>query len=181
MKWMIASDLHGSAPACRALLAAFRREGADRLLLLGDILYDGPRNDLPEGYDPKEVIELLNACADSICSVRGNCDAEVDQMVLRFPLLADYLLLPVEKHLIFATHGHVYNADNLPPLRPGDVLLHGHTHLAACEPREGYTYCNPGSVSLPKGGEAPGYMTLGGTVLTWKTLATGAVLRALTL
>ena len=181
MKWMIASDLHGSAPACRELLSAFRREGADRLLLLGDLLYHGPRNDLPAGYDPKAVIALLNGCAGSIYCVRGNCDAEVDQMVLDFPIMADYLLLPVGEKLIFATHGHVYNADNLPPLRPGDVLLHGHTHLSACEAREGYTYCNPGSVALPKGGEAPGYMTLGGTVLTWKTLATGAVQRTIAL
>ena len=149
MKWMIASDLHGSERACREMLAAFQREGADRLLLLGDILYHGPRNDLPEGYAPKAVIEALNGYADRIYCVRGNCDAEVDQMVLRFPIMADYLLLPVGERLIFATHGHVYNADNLPPLRPGDVLLHGHTHLSACEVREGSTSCNPGSVALP--------------------------------
>lgn len=181
MKWMIASDLHGSERWCRALLDAFRREGADRMLLLGDVLYHGPRNDLPEGYDPRAVIGLLNEQADRIYCVRGNCDAEVDQMVLRFPILADYLLLPVGERLIFATHGHVYNETNLPPLRPGDVLLHGHTHVAACEAREGFIYCNPGSVALPKGGAAPGYMTLKDSVLTWKTLADGAVLRAMAL
>jgi len=181
MKWLIASDLHGAAPACRALLAAFRRESADRMLLLGDVLYHGPRNDLPEGYDPKAVIALLNECKDRIYCVRGNCDAEVDQMVLAFPILADYLLLPVGERMIFATHGHVYNETNPPPLRPGDVLLHGHTHVAACETRAGFIYCNPGSVALPKGGAAPGYMTLRDAVLTWKTLADGAVLRALAL
>ena len=179
MKWMIASDLHGSARYCREMLAAFHREGADRLLLLGDVLYHGPRNDLPEEYDPKAVIALLNEYKDRIYCVRGNCDAEVDQMVLEFPILADYLLLPVEKQLIFATHGHVYNEDNLPPLRPGDVLLHGHTHVAACEARDGYIYCNPGSLALPKGGAEPGYMTLAGNVLTWKTLAAGAVQRTI--
>ena len=124
MKWMIASDLHGSAFYCKKMIKAFERERADRLLLLGDLLYHGPRNDLPEGYAPKEVIPLLNGLKPALLCVRGNCDAEVDQMVLDFPILADYAVLPVGRRLVYATHGHVHNLKNLPPLVPGDVLLH---------------------------------------------------------
>lgn len=170
MKWMIASDIHGSAKWCRELLAAFDREQADRLLLLGDILYHGPRNDLPEEYAPKEVIALLNARKDRLACVRGNCDCEVDQMVLEFPVLADYCLLPVGEHLVYATHGHVYNESNLPPLMPGDILLHGHTHIPCCNRHETYTYLNPGSVSIPKEQSPHGYMILEGTKFTWKTM-----------
>lgn len=170
MKWMIASDIHGSAKWCRELLAAFDREQADRLLLLGDILYHGPRNDLPEEYAPKEVIALLNARKDRLACVRGNCDCEVDQMVLEFPVLADYCLLPVGEHLVYATHGHVYNESNLPPLMPGDILLHGHTHIPCCNRHETYTYLNPGSVSIPKEQSPHGYMILEETKFTWKTM-----------
>ena len=170
MKWMIASDIHGSAKWCRELLAAFDREQADRLLLLGDILYHGPRNDLPEEYAPKEVIALLNARKDRLACVRGNCDCEVDQMVLEFPVLADYCLLSVGEHLVYATHGHVYNESNLPPLMPGDILLHGHTHIPCCNRHETYTYLNPGSVSIPKEQSPHGYMILEGTKFTWKTM-----------
>ena len=123
MKWMIASDLHGAAGFVRRLLERFEQEGADRLLLLGDILYHGPRNDLPPEYAPKEVIALLTPYKDRIFCVRGNCDTEVDQMVLPFPILADYAVLSQGNRLIYATHGHVYNPQNLPPLQPGDVLL----------------------------------------------------------
>ena len=170
MKWMIASDIHGSAKWCRELLAAFDREQADRLLLLGDILYPGPRNDLPEEYAPKEVIALLNARKDRLACVRGNCDCEVDQMVLEFPVLADYCLLAVGEHLVYATHGHVYNESNLPPLMPGDILLHGHTHIPCCNRHETYMYLNPGSVSIPKEQSPHGYMILEGTKFTWKTM-----------
>jgi len=171
MKWLIASDIHGSALYCRQLLSAWDREGADRLLLLGDVLYHGPRNDLPPEYDPKQVISLLNARQNSILCVRGNCDTEVDQMVLAFPILADYALLPLGKRLIFATHGHVYNLGRLPPLHPGDILLHGHTHVPACQRQEGITYLNPGSVSIPKENSPHSYMTLQGERFAWKTLA----------
>ena len=180
LKLMIASDLHGSALYCQRMTEAFRQEGANRLLLLGDILYHGPCNDLPEGYAPRQVIAMLNEMKDQIYCVRGNCDAEVDQMVLGFPILAEYLLLPVGDRLIFATHGHVFNETNLPPLQPGDILLHGHTHVAACVEHERYTYCNPGSIALPKGGGAHSYMTLEGTTLVWKTLD-GTVMRTLEL
>ena len=171
MKWMIASDLHGSAVYCRRMIEAFEREDADRLLLLGDLLYHGPRNDLPEGYAPKEVISMLNGMKPKLLCVRGNCDAEVDQMVLDFPILADYAVLPVGQRLVYATHGHVHNLKNLPPLAPGDILLHGHTHIPAwTEFGEENLYLNPGSLSIPKEGSAHSYMTLEGKTFRWKTL-----------
>lgn len=170
MKWLIASDLHGSAFYCEKLLAAFRRERADRMLLLGDILYHGPRNDLPDGYAPKKVIELLNERKNDILCVRGNCDTEVDQMVLQFPIMADYAALTVESRLIYATHGHIYNNNHLPPLHSGDVLLHGHTHIPTCESFETHIYINPGSVSIPKGSSPHSYMTFDGTTFHWKNM-----------
>ena len=182
MKWMIASDLHGSAYYCRKMLEAFEREGADRLFLLGDLLYHGPRNDLPREYAPKEVIPLLNGKKEKLLCVRGNCDAEVDQMVLEFPVLADYAVLPVGRRLIYATHGHIYNVKNLPPLAPGDVLLHGHTHVPAwIEFGQGNLYLNPGSVSIPKENSPHSYMTLEGNTMQWKELESSAVFHELTL
>ena len=182
MKWMIASDLHGSAYYCRKMLVAFEREGADRLFLLGDLLYHGPRNDLPREYAPKEVIPLLNGKKEKLLCVRGNCDAEVDQMVLEFPVLADYAVLPVGQRLIYATHGHIYHVKNLPPLAPGDVLLHGHTHVPAwTEFGQGNLYLNPGSVSIPKENSPHSYMTLEGNTMQWKELESSAVFHELTL
>ena len=182
MKWMIASDLHGSAYYCRKMLEAFEREGADRLFLLGDLLYHGPRNDLPREYVPKEVIPLLNEKKEKLLCVRGNCDAEVDQMVLEFPVLADYAVLPVGQRLIYATHGHIYHVKNLPPLAPGDVLLHGHTHVPAwTEFGQGNLYLNPGSVSIPKENSPHSYMTLEGNTMQWKELESSAVFHELTL
>lgn len=182
MKWMIASDLHGSAYYCRKMLEAFEREGADRLFLLGDLLYHGPRNDLPREYAPKEVILLLNGKREKLLCVRGNCDAEVDQMVLEFPVLADYAVLPVGRRLIYATHGHIYHVNNLPPLTPGDVLLHGHTHVPAwTEFGQGNLYLNPGSVSIPKENSPHSYMTLEGNTMQWKELESSAVFHELTL
>ena len=182
MKWMIASDLHGSAYYCRQMLEAFEREGADRLFLLGDLLYHGPRNDRPREYAPKEVIPLLNGKKEKLLCVRGNCDAEVDQMVLEFPVLADYAVLPVGRRLIYATHGHIYHVKNLPPLAPGDVLLHGHTHVPAwTEFGQGNLYLNPGSVSIPKEDSPHSYMTLEGNTMQWKELESSAVFHELTL
>ena len=182
MKWMIASDLHGSAYYCRKMLEAFEREGADRLFLLGDLLYHGPRNDLPREYAPKEVILLLNGKREKLLCVRGNCDAEVDQMVLEFPVLADYAVLPVGQRLIYATHGHIYHVKNLPPLAPGDVLLHGHTHVPAwTEFGQGNLYLNPGSVSIPKENSPHSYVTLEGNTMQWKELESSAVFHELTL
>ena len=170
MKLMIASDIHGSAYYCLEMLDAMKKECPDRLLLLGDILYHGPRNDLPREYNPKKVIELLNARKQDILCVRGNCDTEVDQMVLEFPILADYCVIAEEKQLIYATHGHMFHEDHLPPLHKGDILLHGHTHVPKCAEHEDYTYMNPGSVSIPKEGSWHGYMILENGHFLWKDL-----------
>lgn len=150
MKLMIASDIHGSAYYCDKMLEAYKREGADKLLLLGDILYHGPRNDLPKGYEPKKVIEMLNNVKTELLCVRGNCDTEVDQMVLDFPVLAEYCILYLKDRMVFATHGHHFNPDNKPGIKKGDILLNGHTHVPAWEEREDFIYVNPGSVSIPK-------------------------------
>ena len=139
------------------MLDAFEKEGAERLLLLGDLLYHGPRNDLPKEYAPKQVIPMLNSMKDKIYAVRGNCEAEVDQMVLEFPVMADYCILALDGRTFYATHGHVYNQNNLPPLSTGDILIHGHTHVLKTEQMEGYTLLNPGSVSIPKEGNPPTY------------------------
>ena len=170
MKLMIASDIHGSATYCRQLLEAYRTEAPDRLLLLGDLLYHGPRNDLPDGYAPKEVIELLNGIAENLLCVRGNCEAEVDQMVLKFPVLADYAWLDVNGLRIFATHGHHFGKTNPPPLQSGDILLCGHTHVSDCERFAHYTYLNPGSVSIPKENTPHSYMVLEDRTFLWKKL-----------
>ena len=173
MKWLIASDIHGSAHFCRKLTAHFAAEHADRLLLLGDLLYHGPRNDLPRDYDPKEVIAMLNSIAPKLLCVRGNCDCEVDQMVLQFPILADYAVLDAGERLIYATHGHVYNPEKLPPLKTGDILLFGHTHIPFHAEKDGILCLNPGSVSIPKESSAHGYMTYEDGIFRWKTLAGG--------
>ena len=170
MKWLIASDIHGSAYYCKKLIEAYKREKADKILLLGDVLYHGPRNDLPKEYAPKEVIAMLNALENEIISVRGNCDTEVDQMVLNFPVLADYAILTAENHMIYATHGHVYNNEKLPPIHKGDVLLHGHTHVPVCEEYQTHIYMNPGSVSIPKENSPHSYMTFDGVRFEWKDL-----------
>ena len=170
MKLLIASDIHGSFRYCEELLQAYDREQAERMLLLGDILYHGPRNDLPEQYAPKKVIEALNERKNDILCVRGNCDTEVDQMVLAFPIMGDYALICAEKSRIYATHGHVYYPDHLPPLQKGDILLYGHTHIPAWESRGGILCLNPGSVSIPKNHSSRGYMTLGDGIFEWKTL-----------
>lgn len=173
MKLMIASDIHGSSYYCQLLVETFHKEKADKLLLLGDILYHGPRNDLPKDYAPKEVITMLNGIKDRLLCVRGNCDTEVDQMVLDFPILADYAILLTGAHTIYATHGHKYNEDNLPPLQKGDILLHGHTHVPGFVEREGYVYMNPGSVSIPKENSKHSYMIVEENTFTWHDLEDG--------
>lgn len=170
MKLMIASDIHGSAYYCRRLIQAYEKEQADKLLLLGDILYHGPRNDLPREYAPKQVITMLNDISGEILCVRGNCDTEVDQMVLDFPILADYCILYHHNTMIFATHGHRFNESSLPKLKEGDILLHGHTHIPACSQHEHYTYLNPGSVSIPKEDSPNSYLILEDGAFLWKTL-----------
>lgn len=158
MKLFIASDIHGSAYWCGKMLEAFKKSGAEKLILLGDILYHGPRNDLPRNYAPKEVISMLNPLKDKILCVRGNCDTEVDQMVLNFPVLADYALIYADEKTIFATHGHKWNCDNLPPLTQNGVLLCGHTHIPIIKDIGNYTYVNPGSVSIPKENSEHSYL-----------------------
>ncbi|MBO4888125.1 MAG: phosphodiesterase [Firmicutes bacterium] len=176
MKYFIASDIHGSAAWCRKMLEAFEKEQADRLILLGDVLYHGPRNNLPDEYDPPKVIEMLNPLKNRILAICGNCDSAVDQMVLQFPIMADYaiLSLPGEDDqpdaLVYLTHGHVWNENHLPPLCEGDILLHGHTHVPVVREHESYTYINPGSVAIPKDGSWHGYMILENGEFIWKSL-----------
>ena len=170
MKWFIASDIHGSAYYCEKMLEDYKRENADRLLLLGDILYHGPRNDLPRNYAPKKVIAMLSPLKNEIFSVRGNCDCEVDQMVLPFPVLADYSVLDLKERLVFATHGHIFGEEHPLPMKEGDILLSGHTHVPRCEEKNGFVFMNPGSVSIPKETSAHGHLTLENGVFLCKKL-----------
>lgn len=170
-KFMIASDIHGDAAVAQTLLERFAESGADRLVLLGDILYHGPRNDLPAGYAPKRVIELLNGVKEHILAVRGNCDTEVDQMVLSFPILADYAYISVDGLSIFATHGHNFNTEKRPPLRKGEILLHGHTHVPVVVPfGDENIYINPGSASIPKENSPKSYMIYENRRFSFRTL-----------
>ena len=173
MKYMFASDIHGSAHYCRKMLEVYRQSGAERLILLGDLLYHGPRNDLPQEYAPKQVIAMLNEYKNEIIAVRGNCEAEVDQMVLEFPVLADYCLLNIDGHDFFATHGHHFSADSLPPMKKGGIFLQGHTHVPMCEERGGILCLNPGSVSIPKNGSERGYIVYESNKFTRKSLDGG--------
>ena len=157
MKYLFASDIHGSAYYCRKLLEAYRQSGAGRLILLGDLLYHGPRNDLPKEYAPKEVIAMLNGYKQEICTVRGNCEAEVDQMVLEFPVLSEFGVVFADELTLYMLHGHK-NLDL--PVLPGDILLCGHTHVPAVRKDGEHYYVNPGSVSIPKEGSCHGYMML---------------------
>ena len=158
MKLMIASDIHGSLYYAEKTVETYRVEKADKLILLGDLLYHGPRNDLPKDYNPKGVIALLNSIKNEILAVRGNCEAEVDQMVLEFPVMAEYMIMYLNDRMIFVTHGHKYNTANPPMLKDGDVLLHGHTHIQAMEKVDNYYYINPGSTSIPKNDNKSSYM-----------------------
>ena len=170
MKLLIASDIHGSAEYCRQLMNAVEKEAATKVLLLGDLLYHGPRNNLPVEYAPKEVAVMLNGIKEKLLCVRGNCDTEVDQMVLKFPVLADYAWLNINGLNLFATHGHLFGEDNPPPLSKGDILLCGHTHVSKCTNHGDYLYLNPGSVSIPKENTPNGYLILEEKTFTWKTL-----------
>ena len=174
MKYIIASDIHGSAFWCEKLLQAFENENADRLLLLGDLLYHGPRNDFPDDYAPKKVFAMLNAIKNKITAIRGNCDSEVDQMVLEFPMLADYALIDDNGKTLFLTHGHVYNKDIQPLLKAGDILFNGHFHTPERTAiKSGAIYANCGSTALPKDGTPHSYIVYEKGELTWKNLQTG--------
>ncbi|ABP61514.1 phosphodiesterase [Enterobacter sp. 638] len=160
MKLMFASDIHGSLPATERVLSLFEQSGAQWLIILGDVLNHGPRNALPEGYAPAQVADKLNQYAGEIIAVRGNCDSEVDQMLLHFPITAPWQQVLLENCRLFLTHGHLFGPDNLPALTTGDVLVYGHTHIPVAERRGEIMHFNPGSVSIPKGGHAPSYGVL---------------------
>ena len=181
MKWVIASDIHGCSSSTKRLIEIYEKEKAERFLFLGDILYHGPRNALPGEYDTFEVAQLLNRYAAQIYCVRGNCDAEVDQQVLEFPIVADYMQLPIEGKVFFATHGHHFGPNHLPPIGSADYLLCGHTHIPACEKIEDITYLNPGSTSIPKGGSKQSFILLDGNKLYWRHLDDNSTYREMTI
>ena len=167
MRFLIISDIHGATDAFQLAIDAFQREHADYFVLCGDYLYHGPRNMLPIGYDPADLAPLLNTQKEKILAVRGNCDAEVDQLMFEFPMMGDYAVLDAGTETFFLTHGHLWNENRLPPVGMGTVLAHGHTHVPelkqlAC----GLTIFNPGSVSLPKGGSERSFGYFDGERLT---------------
>lgn len=174
MKLMIASDIHGSSYYCEKLMERYEEEKPDKILLLGDLLYHGPRNALPDLYEPKSVIDMLNGIKENILCVRGNCDCDVDQMVLEFSIMAEYALLYVNDLTIYATHGHIHNQNKPFPGTRG-ILLCGHTHVPAIEECEGFVYLNPGSVSIPKKESRHSYMMLEGHTFVWKDVESGEV------
>lgn len=175
MKILIASDLHGSAKYTKQLLEAYHREKPDRILLLGDLLYHGPRNDLPADYDTRETIRILNSLKNEITAVRGNCDAEVDQMVLDFPIMNEYEQIEADGLRLFATHGHHYNSQNPPPFVEMDVLLNGHTHIPVIQHCDGFVFVNPGSVSIPKAGSDHSYAILENGKISLRSLSDGSI------
>ena len=166
MKIAFMSDIHGVPSALKVALSAAEALGFDRLALLGDLLYHGPRNGVPSFYDPEEVARMLNRYKDRIIAVRGNCDAEVDQMMFEFPMMSDYAILDAGVESFFLTHGHLWNERVLPPLGMGTVLAHGHTHIPETRRLQcGLTIFNPGSVALPKGGSSRSFGYFDGEAL----------------
>ncbi|MBO5940960.1 MAG: phosphodiesterase [Kiritimatiellae bacterium] len=167
MKILFLSDIHGVPSTLEQALAAAEPLGYDRLVLLGDLLYHGPRNGVPDFYDPVKVVKILNGLKDKIIAVRGNCDAEVDQMMFEFPMMGDYAVLELGKEKFFLTHGHLWNEFKLPPLGTGTILAHGHTHVPELKTLDcGLAVFNPGSVSLPKGGSSRSFGFFDGSKLT---------------
>nr|WP_319474444.1 phosphodiesterase [uncultured Sphaerochaeta sp.] len=180
MIYLFASDIHGSAYAMHTLLNIFQTTKASKLILLGDLLYHGPRNAFPYEYNPKEACRLQNSVKESLISVRGNCDSEVDQMVLEFPMLSDSAIMHLEQvddRLIYLHHGH----KELPPLVKGTIVISGHTHIPVAEERDGMFFINPGSVSLPKGGYPASYCLLEGNTFTIYELESGKEMMSLTI
>ena len=178
---LIASDIHGDANTAERLVEIYKASGAEKLLLLGDILYHGPRNDLPAGYAPKKVIELLNPLKNEILAVRGNCDTEVDQMVLDFQIMAEYAYLCVDTYSVLLTHGHQINKENA-NLNENEILIHGHTHVLCIEPfGKGNLYLNPGSTTYPKENNPPSYMIYENGVFEIKHLDSGEVIKKIDL
>ena len=177
MKLMIASDLHGSAYYVDALLHRRAEEKPEKLLLLGDILYHGPRNDLPREYDTKKCAALLNALEEAPLCIRGNCDGEVDQMILNFPVLAEFAAVFADGYTLYLTHGHHLDTA-AKTISEGDILLYGHTHVPAFEYKDGNYYVNPGSVSIPKENSRHSYLLFENGVFTWKDVETGETWRS---
>ncbi|MFV0439924.1 MAG: phosphodiesterase [Lachnospirales bacterium] len=175
MKIMFLSDIHGSMKYTKIGLEKFKEEKATHLVLLGDLMYHGPRNPLPEDYNPKEVAEALNEYKEFIIAVRGNCDSEVDQMLLDFPIMSDYTEILTTKYKVFATHGHVYSKENMPELKEGDVFIHGHFHLPMTDKVNGIYYLNPGSITLPKENNKNSYGILEGSNFYIKDLDGGTI------
>jgi hypothetical protein len=171
MKILIASDIHGSAEYAEHFLNIVKKESPDRIILLGDLLYHGPRNNLPADYDTKRTMEILNSLKDKITAVRGNCDSEVDQMVLNFPIMNTYEIIECDGIKFFATHGHHYNPECPPPFVEFDVMLNGHTHISKLTDCGDFYYANPGSTSIPKGGTVNSYMTFENGTLIIKKLS----------
>ncbi len=178
MKILIASDIHGSGYYCERLVERFSEEKSDRLILLGDILYHGPRNDLPREYDPKKVISLLGPLSDRIFCIKGNCDSEVDGMVLKFPIESDFAAIFAGEHMMYLTHGHKIRDDHK---SMNCILINGHTHVPIAEKNEGLIHLNPGSVSIPKENSPHSYMTFDGKTFLWKNVETGEVYKELSL
>ncbi|MBR4892404.1 MAG: phosphodiesterase [Clostridia bacterium] len=170
MKLLIASDIHGSLYYSNELKKAIDNENPDKIILLGDLLYHGPRNNLPCDYQPKEVINFLNTYKEKILCARGNCDTEVDQMVLNFPIMSDYLVLMVDGICFYFSHGHKYNIDNPLPLSEGDIFISGHTHIPSCKEKDGVLYLNPGSISIPKENTPHSYLIYENKMFTWKNM-----------
>ena len=182
MKVLFASDIHGSAYYTEKILERFEASGAGKLILLGDILYHGPRNDLPEGHAPKKVFAMLNGYAEKIIAVRGNCDAEIDQLMLSFPLLGPCATVVVDGVRLFLSHGHLWGPDEqLPPLSIGTIVATGHTHVPTIQRFDGHWCFNPGSISIPKGGSEASYALLDGRALSLRRLADGEPYRTETL
>ncbi len=167
MKLLICSDIHGDYESALAVISAKEKHSADKIVILGDILYHGPRNDLPSSYAPKKVIELLNNHKNDLLCVRGNCDTEVDQMVLEFPVLADYAIINTDGLTMYLTHGHKFGLDNPPPMQTGDILLCGHTHVCTkVNFGQDNAYLNPGSIAIPKCDTPRSYMVYENRVFT---------------
>ncbi len=170
LKLFFISDIHGSIYYLNEALEKFKEEDCDYIVLLGDALYHGPRNPLPKEYNPKEVALLLNQHKDKIIAVRGNCDSEVDQMVIDYPMMGDYSIILHNSRRLFLTHGHIYNKDNLPNLSEGDVLIHGHTHIPVAKKLENIYIINPGSITLPKENNPNSYGILDNDIFEIKDL-----------
>ncbi len=170
MKLMFASDIHGSKNFCEKLLVRYMDEAPEKLILLGDILNHGPRNDLPSGYDPQRVSSLLNLVKYNVLCIRGNCDSEADQMMLNFPILADYSCIFVDGISMYLTHGHTYNIENPLPMCEHDVMIYGHSHVPMAFETEKGLFLNPGSVSLPKENSVNSYLLYENGVFSWRDL-----------